>query len=90
MTYGFINAQQQWNRKIPGDISIVSVAAQPIRYNDINVTTITQNASVVGLYAAQQIIKVIKDPEATPQKIYLPPEFHEGNTVARLTNVCFK
>lgn len=82
MTHSFINLQRQWGNQVPEDISIVSVASVPITNNDLDVTTITQNAEALGESAATQLGHLLQDSSALPQKIYFPPELHSGNSIS--------
>ena len=81
MTQGFIDLQYHWGCKIPEEISIISVAVFPISNRSLDVTTIMQNADALGQNAADQMLALLQNPEAIPQKTYFPPKLHVGNSI---------
>ncbi len=75
MARGAIIALEQAGRRVPEDVSIVGYDDIPeAEFSDPPLTTIRQPMQDVGKAAASMLIKMIDDPNATPQQVLFNTE----------------
>jgi LacI family transcriptional regulator len=75
MARGAINALNEAGRRVPQDVSIVGYDDIPeAEFSNPPLTTIRQPMQEVGKAAARLLIKMIEDPESTPEQILFDTE----------------
>jgi len=83
---GAISALNEAGLKVPDDVSVVGYDDTPeAEFSDPPLTTIRQPMQAVGTAAAQLLIRLIEDPNATPQQMLFPTELVVRSSSAALS-----
>ena len=83
---GAQDAAREYNLRIPDDISFAGYDGIPITQSlRPQLTTIHQDSTQMGRLAAEQLIRVVRDPRsASKLPVILPVELIEGGTIGKI------